>query len=226
MNIGIIVAGGRSARMGAGLDKAFMNLGAKPVLVYSLEAFEKCAAIDAVVLVVRKDRLAAAEGMVQVFGFSKVKDIVAGGAQRQVSVANGLAAAGDEARLVCVHDGSRPCVTPELIGDTIKTARRYGSGVAAVKIVDTVKEVSGSGLVVSKTLDRSRLWAVQTPQTFKVALLRDALETVRKKKVAVTDDASAVEMAGGEVRLVPSSWSNIKITLPEDLALVETLLKL
>ncbi len=225
MNIGIIVAGGRSARMGAGLDKAFMNLGAKPVLVYSLDAFEKCSVIDAVVLVVRKDRLAAAEGMVQVFGCSKVKAIVAGGAQRQVSVANGLAAAGDEARFVCIHDGSRPCVTPELIADTMKTARRYGSGVAAVKIVDTVKEVSGSGLVVSRTLDRSRLWAVQTPQAFKISILSDALDHVRKNKVSVTDDASAVELAGGEVRLVPSSWSNIKITLPEDLALVETLLK-
>ncbi len=224
MNIGIIVAGGKSARMGADLDKAFMNLGTKPVLAYTLDVFERCQAIDAVVLVVRKDRLAAAEGLAQVFGYSKVRAIVAGGAQRQVSVNNGLAAVDEDARFICVHDGARPCVTPEIITDTIKAARRYGSGVAAVKIVDTIKKVSGSGLIVDKTIDRSRLWAVQTPQTFRADILRDALGEVRKKKIFVSDEAAAVELAGGEVRLVPSKRSNFKITLPEDLALAELLL--
>ncbi len=225
MIIGLIVAGGKSARMGADLDKAFMNLGSRPVLVYSLDAFEQCPLIDAVVLVVRKDRLKAAEGLVQMFGCSKVQQIVAGGLQRQISVANGLAVIGEDARFVCVHDGARPCVTPDIIAETIKSARRYGTGVAAVKIVDTVKEVAGSGMTVLRTLDRSHLWSVQTPQTFKIDLLRDALEAVKQQKATVTDEASAVELIGGEIRLVPSRWSNIKITLPEDLALAETLLK-
>ncbi|MBI2439921.1 MAG: 2-C-methyl-D-erythritol 4-phosphate cytidylyltransferase [Lentisphaerae bacterium] len=225
MNSGIIVAGGKSERMGPDLDKAFLSLGAKPVLVYSLLAFEKCPDVDEVVLVVRRERLEAARLAVQMFGCKKVVKIIAGGNQRQQSVANGLDEISENATVVAVHDGARPCVTPDLITATIHSARQHGSGVAAVKITDTVKEVE-KGLTIAKTIDRTKLWRVQTPQAFKVDLLRKAFELVAKKKIKITDEASSVELICNDVRLVPSSSSNIKITAPDDLVLAAALMRL
>jgi len=224
MNYGVVVAAGRSERMAAKVDKAFLSLGSKPVLAYSLQAFEKCPDIDGIVLVVRRDRVDAARGMARMFGCSKVKRVVAGGAQRQSSVENGLAPLSEDVRIVAVHDGARPCVTPELISETIRAAKRYGSGVAAIKITDTVKYVE-RGLKVTKTMDRTKLWAVQTPQTFKVELLKAAFEGVRKKKAKVTDEASAVELIKGDVHLVPAFLSNVKITTPDDLGVAAALLR-
>jgi 2-C-methyl-D-erythritol 4-phosphate cytidylyltransferase len=224
MIYGIIVAAGKSERMGPDVDKVFLSLGTRPVLAYSLLAFEQCPLIDGVVLVVRKDRMDAARGLVQMFGCAKVRSVVAGGASRQVSVMNGLGELGDDVSVVAVHDGARPCVTPDIIAETVKSAKRHGSGVAAVKITDTIKEVD-RGVTVSRTVDRAKLWAVQTPQTFKVSALVAAYKHVAAKGLAITDEASAVEAAGGEVRLVPASLANIKITTPDDLALVATLLK-
>jgi len=130
-----------------------------------------------------------------------------------------------EAQIVAVHDGARPCVTPELISETIKSAKKHGSGIAGVKITDTVKSVE-RGFVVSGTVDRTYLWAVQTPQAFKVDLLKKALEVVRKKRRVVTDEASAVELLGEEVHIVPSSSANIKITTADDLMLAAALMRL
>ena len=225
MNSGIIVAGGKGERMGPDVDKAFLSLGAKPVLVYSLLAFEKCPDVDEVVLVVRKERVEAARCAVQMFGCKKVIKIISGGNQRQQSVANGLAEISEEAEVVAVHDGARPCVTLDLISETIKSACKYGSGVAAVKITDTVKEVD-KGTIIAQTIDRTKLWRVQTPQAFKVALLRKAFEMVRKKKIKITDEASSVELICDNVRLVQSSSSNIKITSPDDLVLAAALMRL
>ena len=190
--------------MGKGVDKAFLSLGAKPVVVYSLLAFEHCPDIEEVVLVVRSDRIEAARCMVQMFGCMKVKKIVAGGLQRQVSVVKGLEAVRDGVSVVVVHDGARPCVTPELISASVRSAREHGSGVAAVKITDTVKEVV-KGNMIARTVDRTKLWAVQTPQAFKRDLLVKALDLVKKKKLTVTDEASAVELISKNVRLVVSS---------------------
>jgi 2-C-methyl-D-erythritol 4-phosphate cytidylyltransferase len=225
MNVGIIVAAGKSERVGAQVDKAFLSLGTKPVLAYSLDAFEKCKDIDSVILVVRKDRVDGARAMAQMFGASKVARVIAGGGKRQVSVAKGLECVSEDTSVVTVHDGARPCVTPELISDTVKCAKRYGSGVAGIKLTDTVKHVD-RGVTVKKTIDRDKLWAVQTPQSFKLDLLEKAFNAVKKKGVTVTDEAQAVEMISKEVRLVPSVLSNIKITTADDLVLAAALLKL
>ena len=225
MNVGIIVAAGKSERMGPKVDKVFLSLGSQPVLAYSLRAFEKCADIDQVILVVRKDRIEAAHGVAHMFGCSKVRKVVAGAAKRQGSVANGIAALGDEIKVVTIHDGARPCVTPEMISETVKAAKRYGTGILATKLTDTIKFVE-KGLTVKKTVDRSKLWAVQTPQTFKLELLLKAYASVKKKNLAVTDDAAAVEMVSSAVRLVPSSTPNVKITTADDLAVAAALLKL
>ncbi|MEI8243648.1 MAG: 2-C-methyl-D-erythritol 4-phosphate cytidylyltransferase [bacterium] len=225
MNSAIIVAAGKSERMGVGTDKAFLSLGSRPVLAWSLLAFEQCHDIDQIVLVVRKEQIMATRGAVQMFGISKLRTIVAGGQRRQDSVANGLVALDPDTRIVAVHDGARPCITADLISETIRSAKRTGSGVAASRVIDTIKFVE-RGAIVDHTLDRDKLWAVQTPQTFKVELLRKAYAKVAEKGVTVTDEAAAMELLGEPVRLVEWPRSNPKITTAEDLTVAAALLKI
>jgi 2-C-methyl-D-erythritol 4-phosphate cytidylyltransferase len=224
MNAGIIVAAGKSARMGPNVDKAFLSLGNKPVLAYSLAAFEQCEDIDTIVLVVRKERVSAARGLANMYGCAKVAEVVAGGSSRQASVNAGLKQLDPSVRLVSIHDAARPCVTPELISETLKTAKRYGSGVAACKVSDAIKYVE-RGLSVNETLDSSKLWVAQTPQSFKLDLLCSAYEALAKRKETVSDDAAAMEMAGESVRLVASGSANMKITCAEDLPMAAALLR-
>ncbi len=212
----VIVAAGKSERMGAGTDKAFLNLGSKPVVAWSLLAFERCADVDNIVLVVRKDQLIAAKAVVRMFGISKVRAVVAGGARRQDSVMNGLKELDVDTRFVIVHDGARPCVKPETISEVVKLARRNGAAVVGCRIWDTVKFVE-KGTTVSRTEDRSKLWAVQTPQAFDVRLLKRAYAAVVEQKLEVTDDASAVERLGETVKIFETEKPNLKITTAEDL---------
>ena len=204
----IIVAAGKSDRMGAGTDKAFLNLGPKPVLAWSLLAFEGCTDVDQIVLVVRKDQIPGAKAVVRMFGISKVRTVVAGGQKGQNSVMNGLV----------VHDGARPCVTPATISETVKLAKRCGAAAVGCHIWDTVKLVE-KGTTVTRTEDRSKLWAVQTPQAFNAQLIRRAYAEAEKAKVEVTDDASAVELLGEPVKIYETNVPNLKITTVEDLQL-------
>ena len=225
MNTVILVAAGKSERMGANTDKAFLSLGPRPVLAWSLLAFEQCSEIDQIVLVVRKEQVLAAKSVAQMFGISKLRDVVAGGARRQDSVQNGMKAMDPDTRIVIVHDGARPCVTSELIVETIKGAKRNGCGIAASRVWDTIKYVE-RGSTVDHTVDRAKLWAVQTPQAFKVDLLNRAYKAVEAKKATVTDEAMAVELLGEPVRLVEWPRTNIKITTAEDLPLAAAVLKI
>jgi 2-C-methyl-D-erythritol 4-phosphate cytidylyltransferase len=211
--------------MGAGTDKAFLSLGPRPVLAWSLLAFEKCPDIDQIVLVVRKDQVSAARGVAQMFGISKLRDVIAGGARRQDSVWNGMEALDPETRFVAVHDAARPCITSELISETLRSAKRTGSGVAASRVVDTIKFVERNA-TVDHTLERDKLWAVQTPQTFKMELLRKAYAELIKRGVVVTDEAAAVELIGQPVKLVEWPKSNIKITTVEDIPLAAAVLRI
>lgn len=223
MNTAIVLAAGSSTRMGNKIDKAFLPLGPKPVVAYSLRTLQESPAVDSIVLVVRKDQLVAARGLVQMFGIGKVHDIVPGGNSRQASVRAGLAAADDDTTYVTVHDAARPCLAPDDLAEVVKAARKAGAAILGVPLFDTVK-VAGPGGIVAETLDRSRLWAVQTPQVFRVRILREALERAAADKADVTDDAQAVERIGGEVKLVAASSPNPKITVPEDLRTVGLLL--
>lgn len=218
MNSAIIVAAGRSQRMGINTDKAFLSLGPKPVIAWSLLAFEECHEIDRIILVVRKEQVLAAKTLAQMFGISKLQSVAIGGSNRQDSVLSGMKELDPETRFVSIHDGARPCVRPELIEATLRCAKRNGSGVAANRVWDTVKYVE-RGTTVDHTVDRSKLWTVQTPQTFNLALLTKAYNEVNKKKATVTDDASAVELLGEAVRLVEWMHPNIKITTADDLPL-------
>ncbi len=214
----IIVAAGKSDRMGAGTDKAFLNLGPKPVIAWSLLAFEGCTDIDQIVLVVRKDQIIGAKAVVRMFGISKIRAVVAGGQKRQNSVMNGLKEIDSDTRIVVVHDGARPCVTPATISETVKLAKRCGAAVVGCHIWDTVKFVE-KGSTVTRTEDRTKLWAVQTPQAFNAQLIRRAYAEAEKAKVEVTDDASAVELLGEPVKIYETNVPNLKITTVEDLQL-------
>lgn len=223
----IVLASGRATRMGAGMDKCFLSLGPKPVVAWSLLAFETCKEVDQIILVVRKDQVVAARGLQSMFGIRKLKTIVVGGARRQDSV---LAALKEihpgETQYIVIHDAARPCVTQELISDTLKSARKFGSGVAAMPMVDTVK-VAGKDLFVSSTPDRSTLWTVQTPQTFATDKLMTAYQTyATDRTVDYTDDASVLEAAGEKVHLVKGSTPNPKITTALDLTIAAALLRL
>ncbi len=218
MNTAIIVAAGKSERMGNNIDKAFVNLGSKPVVVWSMLAFEQCPDIDQIILVVRRDQMLAAKGLTQMFGISKIRKIITGGNKRQDSVICGLKEMDPDTRYVIVHDGARPCVKPELISETIKQARKNGCAVTASRIWDTVK-VAGKANMVDHTIDRSKLWAVATPQAAEAELLKKAYAQVTEKKLVVTDEAGAVEEYGKPVRIVEWERPNIKITTAEDIPL-------
>jgi len=212
----IIVAAGKSERMGAGTDKAFLNLGPKPVVAWSLLAFERCGDVDQIVLVVRKDQLIAAKALSRMFGISKLRTIVAGGKERQDSVLAGMKEMDSDTRIVVVHDGARPCVTPETIAEVVKIARRSGAGVVGRRIFDTVKYVE-KGTTVTRTEDRTKLWAVQTPQAFQTSIIRRAYAELAKSGATVTDDASAVEAIGEPVKIYETNQPNLKITTVDDL---------
>ena len=173
---------------------------------------------------VRKERVDGARSMAQLFGCSKVVDVVAGGTSRVASVQKGLAAMPEDAKLVTIHEASRPCVTPELISETIGAAKRGGAAAVALKVDDAVVHAE-RGTSVTRSVDSAKLWTTQTPQTFKVDLLQRAIHNPEIDKSTI-DEASAVEQLGESVRLVPGSPLNIKILTVDDLPLAATLLKL
>ena len=222
MTTAIIVAAGKSERMGANTDKAFLSLVNKPVVAWSLLAFERCPDIDRIVLVVRKEQLLASKAVAQMFGISKLDKIVAGGSKRQESVQIGLAACDIDTRYVVIHDGARPCVTSDVVSEVVKAVKRTPAVTVGRRMTDTVKRVE-KGSTVSGTEDRSKLWAVQTPQAFQLRTLRDAYRKLGKAEV--TDDCQAVELAGEQVKIVESLKPNFKITTVEDLQIAGALLK-
>jgi 2-C-methyl-D-erythritol 4-phosphate cytidylyltransferase len=211
--------------MGANTDKTFLSLGPRPLVAYSMMAFEACPEIRQIVLVVRRDRIEAAKNMAQMFGISKLRAVVAGGAHRQDSVRKGLAELPPETRYVTIHDAARPLVTPNLISETVKCAHQHGSGVAGRRMVDTVKLVEKAP-IISRTVDRDQLWTVQTPQTFRLDLLLQAYTRLAETGAVVTDDAAALEQIGVPVRLVEWAPVNLKVTIAEDLAVAAALLRI
>ncbi|MCX7887486.1 MAG: 2-C-methyl-D-erythritol 4-phosphate cytidylyltransferase [Verrucomicrobiae bacterium] len=218
----IVLAAGRSSRMGGTTNKQFLQLLGKPVLWYSLAACEECPAVNAVVLVRRPDEAETAEKLRQ--NFSKIIAVADGGPERQNSVWNGLEKCPPTTQIVAVHDGARPLVTPALFEATVLSAQQHGTGIAATKIVDTIKEADQHRIVI-RTVDRTRLWAVQTPQTVRHELLRRAYAEVFRAGIVVTDEAAAVERLGLPVHLVETPFLNLKLTTPADLPILAALLR-
>jgi 2-C-methyl-D-erythritol 4-phosphate cytidylyltransferase len=221
-NCAVIVAAGRSQRM-AGDDKLWAELRgpdsvARPLLAYSIAAFQSCDAVSRIALVIAENRVDQARVLVDREGYEKVAAIVIGGARRQDSVRAGLEAL-STCDNVAVHDGARPLVTPELIEASLASAEATGAACCAIPVPDTVKETAAGAIV--RTVDRSNLMLAQTPQAFRYDLLMDAHKRCTDD---VTDDASMLEALGIHVRIVPGSRRNLKVTTRDDLALAQALL--
>jgi len=223
MNVALIVAAGKGTRMGPGRDKLFLDLNGRPVIAHTWKRFDDADCIDAIVLVVREGMQADFSRIGKEFSFRKPVQFAAGGAERQDSVWNGLEALPAGAEIVAIQDGARPCTPMDVIRRTLRAAREVGAAVAAQRITDTVKE-SMDGKLISRHLDRNLLWAVQTPQTFRVSVIREALAAVRAKGLSVTDDTAACEAIGQPVQLIESIEPNPKVTLPSDIPYICQLL--
>jgi 2-C-methyl-D-erythritol 4-phosphate cytidylyltransferase/2-C-methyl-D-erythritol 2,4-cyclodiphosphate synthase len=220
MSAAVIVAAGRGARFGG--DKLARPLGGRPVLHWTLTAFERCSAIESITLVVSAENREAAAALVAESDCRRVTAIVAGGAERQESVFRGLQAA-PPSELIAIHDGARPLISPALIARCFAAAREHGAAAPALPVVDTLKRLDPEGRM-RETVDRRSLVAIQTPQVFRRALVLEAHEAALRDCFTGTDDASLVERLGHAVFPVPGDPRNLKITTPEDLTLAEALL--
>lgn len=224
MNAAVIVAAGKGARMGPGVDKLLLDVAGRPVVAHTWHQFDRADRIEQIVVVVREGMQEEFFRMAEQYCFSKPHRIVVGGLERQDSVWNGLEALSPETDLVAIQDAARPCVTTALIEATLVAADEAGAAVTAQAVVDTIKE-SGDGQWIEGTVPRSRLWAVQTPQTFRVDVIRRAIQAARDRGLSLTDDTAACELIGQRVRLVVRTDPNPKITIPADLSYVEFLLR-
>jgi 2-C-methyl-D-erythritol 4-phosphate cytidylyltransferase len=196
------------------------------VLWYSIHAFCNCPAIDEVFMVTREDRIAEIEEMISGPGMEKVRKVIAGGAERHLSVWKGLQAIQSEgSEYVAIHDGARPLTTPHLIEDCLKVARREGAACVASPVPDTVKRASPEQLV-TESIERTGLWAMQTPQIFASGLILQAYASLIAKHEMVTDEVSAVQKLGKRIALVRNDDWNFKITVPQDLTMAEHVLAL
>jgi 2-C-methyl-D-erythritol 4-phosphate cytidylyltransferase len=229
MRCAVVVAGGTGDRFGRNGGKQLAVVDGLPVVAHALRAFDAAESIDEVVLVCHPDRLAEyTDAAVRAPGIRKVTAIVAGGATRRASVSEGLAALGGDAAIVAIHDGARPLVDPATI-DTAVACLVDRPDVDGVVVghpaYDTVKTVDASATIVG-TPDRVGLWIAQTPQVFRVPVLRRAHDLAAEHAYEGTDDASLVERAGGVVIMLEGPRWNLKVTVPEDLAVVSSLLAL
>lgn len=214
----VVVAAGQGRRMG-GIDKGFLLLAGKPLLAHSMDVLNRCSRIDSITLVVSPNSVTQGRRLVDEKGWDKVVDVCPGGKRRQDSVRHGLRALLDM-DWVIVHDGARPCVEESIFLRGLDEALKSNVAVAALPVKDTIKVVDDQGLVVN-TLDRSHLWATQTPQVFRTSLLAQAHQSISDD---VTDDAAMVEMLGSRVQVFPGTEHNIKITTAEDIKIAETFL--
>jgi 2-C-methyl-D-erythritol 4-phosphate cytidylyltransferase len=224
MTSAIIVAAGRGTRMGPNIDKLFLEVLGTPVVAHTWERFDDSESIDEIVLVIRDGMKKDFDELARTLELQKPYRFAIGGKERQDSVWNGLQAIAPGSELVAIQDAARPCTPVGLIEATLDAARETGAAVAAQRVSDTIKQ-SDDGQIIARHLDRSRLWAVQTPQAFRVEIIRKALGAVRDKGLLVTDDTAACEFIGQPVRLVESAKPNPKVTVPADLHYIELLLR-
>lgn len=220
----IVLSGGSGKRMGLSVKKQYLEISGKPLIYYSLEAFEK-SRVDEIVLVVSPGDEEFVKGeIVEKYGLSKVKKIVPGGAERYNSVYEGLKACSGD--YVLIHDGARAFLTNDVIQRAMDGARQYKACVVGMPVKDTIK-ISDAGGFVAETPNRNRLWMIQTPQAFETALVKKAYEDIFKEDTSgVTDDAMVVEkMTDVKVKLIEGSYDNIKVTTIEDLDVAENILK-
>lgn len=217
----VVVAAGRGSRMRAADNKPYLLLAGKPVLAHTLDAFERCEAVNSIVIIAAPGEEKRAAEVVTAGRFRKVTAIQPGGKERQDSVYAGLAALDTDG--VLVHDAARPLVTPAQIEACCRAAEEHGASALAVPVKDTIKVSDGKGFIVA-TPERSTLWSVQTPQAFSRAELIAAHEQAQAGGAPATDDAMLIERMGRKVAIVEGDYANLKITTPDDLPIAELLL--
>ncbi|ALS24837.1 2-C-methyl-D-erythritol 4-phosphate cytidylyltransferase [Paenibacillus naphthalenovorans] len=220
----VVVAAGKGSRMGTKESKQYLLIDHKPILVHTLELFERFAPVSSVALVTGADDVPRCGQFVREYGLGKVKHIIQGGKERQDSVYQGLQALKGTVDWVMVHDGVRPFTAVEHLTACLHQAMKTEAAVLAVPVKDTIKVVDGSG-VIQSTPDRSSLWAIQTPQAFRFSVLLEAHERARQEGFTGTDDAMLVERMGIRVSVVEADYYNIKITTPEDLPWAEWIIR-
>lgn len=216
----IIVAAGSSTRVG--FDKLFSKIGDRSVLEHALAAFEEAGSVSDMIVVCREPKLV--QTAIDRAGFRKVRAVVRGGERRQDSVQAGLKELTEKSEFVAVHDAARPLITPREIERVFSAARKHGAAVLAAPITDTLK-FADANQVVSGSIDRQNVFAMQTPQIFRRASLLEAYERVSRNSLIVTDEVSAIEHAGGSIVIVPAQDHNLKITYAGDLPIAEFILK-
>ena len=218
----IIVAGGSSRRMG--FDKTFALLDGRPIVTHSVAVFDHAPAVGEIIVVGREDRLAELRTALPSVVFGKLRAITPGGVHRQDSVAEGLKLVSSDAEFIAIHDAARPLITAAQLERVYAAARAQGAASLAAPVADTLKRAD-AGHIVCDSVDRDQLFAMQTPQIFAAALLREAYDRVTADGARITDDVSAVERLGRKVVLVPNDDYNFKITYPPDVALAELVLR-
>jgi len=222
----LIPAAGMGKRMGAGKNKQYLALDGMPILAHTLKVFQGAPFVEGIYLITPEPEIPyCTSDVVERYGLSKVRAVVAGGAERQYSVHNGLKAMHEVADddLVLIHDGVRPFVSPGLLLQAADVADRFGGALVAVPVKDTVKIVRDG--VVTATPPREELWLAQTPQAFRYGMIRSAYEAAAADGFLGTDDASLFERQGWPLHIVSGDYRNIKITTPEDMVLAEAFLK-
>jgi 2-C-methyl-D-erythritol 4-phosphate cytidylyltransferase len=226
-NWAIIVAAGKSIRFGDALPKQFHEVAGRPLLAWTIAAFEKANLIDQIVVVISQEfQLFVTTSVIDKSKFRKVSKIVNGGASRRESVFNALKEVPVSAKIVAIHDGVRPLVQPIDIDRVVETASKNQAAMLAVPAKDTVKQVEGD--VIVKTLERDEIWLAQTPQAFEYNLILKAHQEIAENRNAdsITDDSLLVEKIGIGVKVIEPRSSNIKVTTLEDLAYVESVLRM
>ncbi|MGM7637226.1 2-C-methyl-D-erythritol 4-phosphate cytidylyltransferase [Bacillus sp. Hm123] len=218
----VIPAAGQGKRMKADRNKLLLSLQDRPVIIHTLEVFEKDPACDGIVLAVKEEEKPLFTHLITEYNVSKVYKLVTGGEERQQSVYSGLKQL-EHADIVLVHDGARPFMTSKMIDQLVEQANISGAAIAAVPVKDTIKRVH-DGTVV-ETVERSSLWAVQTPQAFRLSSLLQAHEQAEKDGFLGTDDASLIERMNVPVQIVAGDYDNIKLTTPEDLVFAEAIIQ-
>ena len=223
--IAIITAAGTGARMGGDTAKQFLLVGDRPILAWTLDSFQKCSRVDDIILVVPKNSVTRCrKEIVDQFRLDKVRQVVAGGKRRQDSVREGLEAASEQNGLVMIHDGVRPIIDTNFLDRFVEAGKTYRAVISALPVKETIKEADPAGMVI-KTLDRQRLWAVQTPQIFHFQDIFEAHQrALQEHWQEATDDAMLIERMGIPIRVMEGSESNIKITTPYDLKIARFML--
>ena len=229
--VAVVLAAGSGSRMKSDVKKQYMEIGGKPLIYYSLKAFEESVIDDIVLVVSRGDVEYTRENIVKKYGFDKVTAIVEGGLYRYHSVRLGLMAAAGDCDYAFIHDGARPFVTEDIIMRSLHAVKEYGAAVVGMPVKDTIKIVDDDGFATS-TPDRSHTWLVQTPQGFSYGMILDLYKRLDReegelmaKGINITDDAMVVEyFTDHKVKLVEGSYNNIKITTPEDVPAAEAIL--